>query len=121
MTFVYDNIASSAAVTFHVEVDGVLAPETQRVVQSQKRVQLKVPSVPEGGATYRVVTDTGHSWTYEVAGQTCLPSWRWTELYAKGDRVTYDEQHYVAKARNIAVLPTIGKGYWKLEKGGSDD
>ncbi|TGJ95521.1 hypothetical protein DLJ96_13350 [Actinotalea fermentans ATCC 43279 = JCM 9966 = DSM 3133] len=120
VTFVYDNMASTAAVTFHVEVNGVVAPETHRVVQNQKRVQLKVPSAPEGGATYRVVADSGHSWTFEVAGQSCLPSWHWTEAYRVGDRVTHAGRNYTATAWSVSVVPgsTFGAYFWRDESRG---
>ncbi|WP_336707134.1 sigma-70 family RNA polymerase sigma factor [Oerskovia sp. USHLN155] len=120
VTFVYDNIASTAAVTFHVEVNGVVAPETHRVVQDQKRVQLKVPNVPERGATYRVVADSGHSWTFEVAGQTCLPTWHWTEAYRVGDRVAYEGRNYIATAWSVSVVPdsAFGAYFWRDESRG---
>lgn len=119
VTFVYDNMASTAAVTFHVEVNGVIAPETHRVVQDQKRVQLKVPNVPEGGATYRVVADSGHSWTFQVAGQTCLPTWHWTEAYRLGDRVAYEGRNYTATVWSVSVAPTspLGPYFWHDESG----
>ncbi|MFF3064837.1 sigma-70 family RNA polymerase sigma factor [Oerskovia sp. NPDC057915] len=120
VTFVYDNIASTTAVTFHVEVNGVLAPETVRTVQDQKRVQLKVPNVPEGGATYRVVADSGHSWTFEVAGQSCLPTWHWTEGYRVGDRVAYEGRNYTATAWSVSVVPgsAFGAYFWRDESRG---
>ncbi|MBD7998019.1 sigma-70 family RNA polymerase sigma factor [Oerskovia gallyi] len=120
VTFVYDNMASTAAVTFHVEVNGVLAPETKRVVQDQKRVQLKVPNVPEAGATYRVVADSGQSWTFEVAGQTCLPTWHWTEAYRVGDRVAYEGRNYTATQRSVSVAPSslLGPFFWRDESRG---
>ncbi|KZM33501.1 sigma-70 family RNA polymerase sigma factor [Oerskovia enterophila] len=118
VTFVYDNTASTQAVTFHIEGSAAVVRDSTRTVQPGTSIQVKAPSAGESGATYRVVTDAGTSWTFQVAGKSCLPAWQYGQFYVKGDRVVSHGTNYVATVSHLSLFTPhtlLGSATWDAE------